>query len=246
MHSRSHSESTPWRQVAGWYGIAILLVCTLVLPQLLQLLAGMGVLPLSWASGPGMILLGSLLPGVLLLWCAVHGAPSEQPRGMWLRLGLAGFRWRHLGTGLKWFPVVYIGNAVIQAVWQLCCDRLGISYDVPPTLQVAGMSEWHFLALAASAVLLAPWIEEILLREWLFGSLLPAVGFWWAALAASAFFAVLHMTLLQFPCLLFLGLFLQLLYWHTGSLWPCIWVHMLNNLTSIVLLQVFRLAGVEF
>ena len=68
--------------------------------------------------------------------------------------------------------------------------------------------------------------------------------FWGAALATSMFFAILHMILRQFPCLVFLGLALQLLYWHTGSLWTCVWVHMLNNLSSVLLLAVLKAAGI--
>jgi len=62
-------------------------------------------------------------------------------------------------------------NKAKIVVWNLLCSSLGVEFEQPPTLQVAATSNAHFLVLAFCAVLVAPLVEDILLCEWLFGTL---------------------------------------------------------------------------
>lgn len=85
-------------------------------------------------------------------------------------------------------------------------------------------------------VIAAPISEEICFRGMLFGGLrerLPRVA---AALLAGLVFGGLHALtgVTAVPPLIFFGFVLALLYERTGSLWPCIFLHMLNNSVALL------------
>lgn len=79
---------------------------------------------------------------------------------------------------------------------------------------------------------LAPFIEEILMRGFLLGGLSANYGKG-AALFISAFlFALLHFNMVQTLSAFVCGLVLGLLYLHTGSVFCCMLAHMGYNLIS--------------
>jgi len=85
-------------------------------------------------------------------------------------------------------------------------------------------------------VIAAPISEEVCFRGMLFGGLrerLPRLG---AALLAALIFGGLHALtgVTAVPPLIFFGFVLALLYERTGSIWPCILLHMLNNSVALL------------
>jgi len=98
---------------------------------------------------------------------------------------------------------------------------------------------WAVVLLVAVPAL----CEETLFRGILFRgfarSLKPAA----ALLLTAALFAVLHWTLVQMALMFWLGLYLGVLVWLTGSVWAGILAHAVNNLAVIVSSHLF---GPEF
>lgn len=80
--------------------------------------------------------------------------------------------------------------------------------------------------------ILAPVIEEILMRGFLLGGLSVSYGKSSALLVSSALFALLHFSLAQIVPAFVSGIILGLLYLNTGSLFSCILAHMGYNLIS--------------
>jgi membrane protease YdiL (CAAX protease family) len=85
-------------------------------------------------------------------------------------------------------------------------------------------------------VIAAPISEEVCFRGMLYGGLrerLPPLG---AALIAGLIFGGLHALtgVTAVPPLIFFGFVLALLYEKTGSIWPCILLHMLNNSVALL------------
>jgi uncharacterized protein len=90
--------------------------------------------------------------------------------------------------------------------------------------------------LVASALLtcvLAPICEEFLFRGYIFGALRNWRGLWPAALITGLLFGGVHAVggapAADLPPLAVLGFLLCLVYQRTGSLYPCIALHALNN-----------------
>ena len=89
-------------------------------------------------------------------------------------------------------------------------------------------------------VIVAPIAEETFFRGFLFGGLRSAMRFIWAALISAAIFGAFHYTgpgsLAVLPQLGALGLTQAWLYERSGSIYPTIAVHMLNNAIAFTLL----------
>ena len=96
-------------------------------------------------------------------------------------------------------------------------------------------SRRHQVGMALVASLLAPFAEEVAFRGYLLSALrthLPPLA---AIAASSVLFAGIHLDPVRFPAVLFLGLFLGWLAWRSGSIWPAVAAHAVNNgLGSIV------------
>ena len=85
-------------------------------------------------------------------------------------------------------------------------------------------------------VIAAPISEEVCFRGFLFGGLRERLPRLAAALISGLVFGGLHATtgISAVPPLIFFGFILALLYEKTGSIWPGILLHMLNNSVALL------------
>lgn len=80
--------------------------------------------------------------------------------------------------------------------------------------------------------ILAPIIEEILMRGFLLDGFAKSYGTQIALIASSLLFALLHFNMVQTLSAFICGMVLGVLYLHTGSVFCCILAHMGYNLIS--------------
>jgi uncharacterized protein len=92
---------------------------------------------------------------------------------------------------------------------------------------------WIQVLLIAIA---APIGEEVCFRGMLFGGLRERLPMWAAGLISAALFGLLHVTtgISVVPPLIGFGFLLALVYERTGSVVPCILLHMLNNSVALL------------
>jgi hypothetical protein len=96
-------------------------------------------------------------------------------------------------------------------------------------------SRRHQVGMALVASMLAPFAEEVAFRGYLLSALRTHLPPRAAIAASSVLFASIHLDPVRFPAVLFLGLFLGWLAWRSGSIWPAVAAHAVNNgLGSIV------------
>lgn len=149
--------------------------------------------------------------------------------GYWLRMGVGG--------GI-------VGLVAIDVVGMLL-SQVGLQ---PNQLEqyafVRSASPLEFGLLLISAAVLAPFVEELFFRGFLFGLYRRRQPLWVAYGVSSLLFTVLHfdprhMTVPQMAGLsvgiCMLALMLTWLYQHTGSLYPGMLAHALNNATGLIL-----------
>jgi uncharacterized protein len=82
---------------------------------------------------------------------------------------------------------------------------------------------------ALVVIMVAPVAEELLFRGFLFRVLRVRMSFWPAAVIDGVLFGLVHGSFVILPVLAFLGIALCWVYERTGSLFPCIAIHVLNN-----------------
>lgn len=93
------------------------------------------------------------------------------------------------------------------------------------------------------AAVFGPVAEEIFFRGFAYPAIRKKVGAIWGMIIVSAVFAFLHAHIVGFLPIMVLGLLLVYLYEKTGSIVPCIAVHITHNLGMVFMVFLMRYIG---
>jgi membrane protease YdiL (CAAX protease family) len=175
--------------------------------------------------GTALSILGSYVVLAVAAWIAA--SRSGPPR---LVLGLVRTRlWRAVGlVVVAW--VVAIGAALILEPIFHGAESQGLQPDAFPGGAAASIG----LGVTIVAIcVVGPFAEELYFRGLIYGAIRPR-GAVWATIGAALIFSAAHLTPRAIPVLFVLGAVLALLYEKTGSIWPAVAFHMLNNSLAMV------------
>ncbi len=139
-----------------------------------------------------------------------------------------------------WFTPVWIviGSLIMMYVYFALLSALGVE---PNTDLPEGVfdSAAPFLVLFFLSVLVAPPVEEVFFRGFIFGGLRERWGPVLAAVASGALFGLAHIgnpgTIYLLPPIAAVGFVFALGYIYTGSIIPGIVAHFLFNLLQVIL-----------
>lgn len=115
-----------------------------------------------------------------------------------------------------------------------------VSYIFPDAYEMhienmMGLTGQGGLLMIISVGLAAPFIEEIIFRGLIFNELFKKIPIAMIIFLQALFFGLYHMNIVQGIYTFILALFMGVsLYW-TGSIWAPIIIHVVNNLSSVVL-----------
>jgi membrane protease YdiL (CAAX protease family) len=166
--------------------------------------------------------------------------------------------WRDLG--LKPLPLDYVlrmglaaglvGLVVIDIIGTLL-SQIGLrSNQLEEFRFVRDEGPVAFAILLFAAAVIAPFVEELFFRGFLFGVYRRRQPLWLAYLVSSVLFTILHLqpTRMSVPQMaglsvgiFLLALMLAWLYQHTDSLYPGMVAHAVNNATGLILFYAFGL-----
>jgi membrane protease YdiL (CAAX protease family) len=160
--------------------------------------------------------------GAALLFAGIAGRPLPEQFGL---------RPTRLWSAVGWMAVAFVSFYVITATWVAI---LGVDADDSKLPDELGVDDSTFamLAVAFLVAVVAPIAEEFFFRGFFFTALRSWKGLWPAAILTGLVFGGIHVGSAEAAFLLPLGFFgfaLCLLYHRTGSLYPCIALHCLNN-----------------
>jgi membrane protease YdiL (CAAX protease family) len=140
-----------------------------------------------------------------------------------------GLRPTSLRRAILWMGVAYLTLLILGGAWL----RL---FDLPardPSIDELTVGPAAVAATAMVVCVFAPIAEEVLFRGYIFTALRGWAGVAGAAVIDGILFGAIHVDPERPAAFLVpLGLFgalLCLLYWRTGSLYPCIALHAINN-----------------
>ena len=217
VREEAQERPIPWSAPESWIGVVLLVLLNV---GLLLFVRDAGA-QLAQSAVIVFAELAYLLPVVIILaW----------KRASWAHLGFGKFNLSTMGIGCG---MLVVGYSII-IVHNLILDRLGIApqgreiYDVLSTLD---SPLWFFLA----AVIVAPIVEEIFFRGFLFQGFRKRYGWMPAVLLSSLIFAAAHLDPASLIPTFILGVILAYMYHHSNSLWPGILLHFLINGTSSLL-----------
>jgi hypothetical protein len=145
----------------------------------------------------------------------------------WADLGLRSFHSKMLGLGCGLMLLSLLFNLIYAAF--LAMFELQIQPDI--TLMF-NQTRYPLLMLLGGAIV-APVVEEIFFRGFIFAGLREKFGWKKAALASAGLFALAHVLPTSILPILVLGLIFAFLYQISGSIWPAILMHMLTNTAAL-------------
>lgn len=184
-------------------------------------------------DGLGFAVAGTAAGGLLAVGCAMLRAGGEA-------LGL-----RRSGGARAWavVPVAAAAFLGLSAGWGLALEATGEGGGEQQLLTL--ISERWPSAEAAFVVLygllLAPVFEEVIFRGFLLPPAVARLGRAGGVVVTSGLFGLMHLTDPQaVPPLVVLGTMLALLRLRSGSLWPAIGLHVLNNVAAVGLMFLAR------
>ena len=147
---------------------------------------------------------------------------ADLGRPTWATFGFRRFR----PSAIGWVLLAFVVYLVLAAIYTQLVNPP--AEDLPEQL---GADESVLLAVLTGVfvVVLAPFVEEFFFRGFLYQGLRNSWGVPFAVLGSAVIFSAIHLDLAQLAPLAILGVALALLREKTGSLWPCIMLHALNN-----------------
>ena len=182
-----------------------------------------------------------LLAGVVL-YAALLGAVY------WLVIRPGHSSWRAMGlspadatrTAAYW-PLATLGLFAIATATEWALQQLGVRQTQLDSLQwLRQVPLWQYLLVAVMAAVVAPVVEEIYFRGWVFRALRERYGAPPAYLGSSLLFALVHLNVQALVPILAIALFLAYVYQRTGSIVPGIIAHAFNNALAFAVLYFGR------
>ncbi len=152
------------------------------------------------------------------------------------RIGLTTRDWvRNVRTGLIGYAAVV--PPLLAVLFVMAVIAQSLSYEPPPQpvveMYIRESAPKALIFFTVFVAVLGPVMEELFFRGFAYKAIRTRFGVSIAMTATAFLFALLHMSVLAFVPIFFLGLFLSYLYEKTGSLVPCMAAHMTHNLIMI-------------
>jgi hypothetical protein len=213
----------PWTApVALVSALVIATVGGLIVAIVANLTAGV---ELDGDTPPGVLLGGTIIQDIGFVGAAIVFARMTGP--VWA--AQFGLRRTSFWSSVLWIFVLYVAFALFTGIW----SQLVEIEDDDVLEQFGADDSAVLLALTGLVVCVAaPLVEEFLFRGYMFTALRNWRGLWPAAIINGILFGGIHLASSPVgaivPLMVF-GFGLCLLYARTGSLYPCIAVHAINN-----------------
>jgi len=180
------------------------------------------------------LLLSAIIEGAFLIapfYFAHHPfRSSTYPwRRTWAALGFKKFK---IGSSLAWVILLFMLVIVVNLLYQYAITsfHLKLLPNDQRILEQGKLAPITTYATLLASVLFAPFCEEVFFRGFTFMGLLRGMSLPVSIILSALIFAVAHGDPGSFLVLFVIGLALAFLRWRTRSIWPCIGLHLLNNL----------------
>jgi membrane protease YdiL (CAAX protease family) len=193
--------------------------------------------------GPYEMAVFQLLSSVILYGTAFYAVYRHTVRKYdvpWSRLYLRAAGWRTYAVMAALYLPMAIGLGIVILIEQAW---LGHPINNPQQTYFDDISRLPLNAVLMflSVAVLAPVVEEIVFRGFLYGLLRAHLPIWAAATISAALFAAAHGIPILFPALFYLGLVLALVVERTRSLYCSMILHGLQN--TVVVLGYFLITA---
>ncbi|MGI6145620.1 MAG: CPBP family intramembrane metalloprotease [Clostridia bacterium] len=229
-------QTPPWSVVEALLVFAIVLSTKLFIPFSLRTWFN----SLSQIISPNNLYLGQLFLNSLLLavffFLLIGLIIKLKYRLGWSEVGLRTGRGKNwLFTGVIQGILLFLAMTVILTIISMFYSFEVEQQEIVDVFNTAKTRWEQFLCLFIAAVA-APLSEELYFRGFLYPAIGKITGKLPAVIITSIFFSMLHFDLIRFIPIVIAGIWLNMLYIKTGSLYTSIMAHSVWNTIMILLL----------
>jgi len=154
-----------------------------------------------------------------------------------------GFRSFNLKRALIPVAMVLIAGVSINLLYEWVLTSFGgdtasgvdLTYTLLQEFTQTGLG---LAGMTLIAVVVAPIAEETFLRGFIFSGIGRRFGYGWGAVISALIFSVAHLQPGALLPIFLLGLLLAWVYVRTGSIWPCIFIHLAYNSIGILFMVI--------
>jgi membrane protease YdiL (CAAX protease family) len=214
QNEQDHPLPVPWKTRDVWLGVAFLILWWAIV-MLASFLLWLFELEVNLGVFVGLAELLLLVP---VWWLAVR-----KYRVGWDALGLRGFEGKMVGLGCGLMVLSFVFNFMYNIF--LALFDLSTQVDLAPVFAELSSPWWLLLA----GIIVAPVVEEVFFRGFVFAGLRRRYDWQKAALISSLLFALIHLQPTAIPPIFILGYIFAYLYERSGSIGPAILMHISTN-----------------
>jgi hypothetical protein len=204
--------SVPWTVHDTWWGLGLFVM--LIMGIVATIIFSRSV---SFIQNTGLII-------IELLYLVPVAVILARRRAPWKMLGFRPFDTQTLGIGCG----LLVGAYMIIILHNVILSLAGFITQGESIFQFLGRLE-NPLVFVFAGIVLAPIVEEIFFRGFLFNGFRQRLGWNKAALLSSLFFSLAHMEPVALIPTFILGYLLAYLFHRSNSLWPGVVLHCLVN-----------------
>jgi hypothetical protein len=204
----------PWTTRDVWWGVGFLAVWVAVFVSL-SLLGKIAELDINPGIFVGLAELVLLIP---VWWLALRKYGVG-----WDALGVRGFSTSVLALGCGLMIFSFLFNLVLGSFLALFDLRMQV--DLVAVFAELSSPWW----LLVAGIVVAPVVEEIFFRGFVFAGLAKQYGWRPGAVGSSILFALIHFQPLAILPIFVLGLIFAYLYYRSRSIWPAVLMHVATN-----------------
>jgi membrane protease YdiL (CAAX protease family) len=173
------------------------------------------------------------LAAVLVVWLVLRRLYHAGLKS----IGLSKFDIGLLGWSVLAFPLYMVMSMVLSGIFAAI---FSINLQQQQNIGYTNSNGFELALIFVALVGLAPFVEEVLFRGFLFAAFRRTFGLWLGAIGVSLLFAVAHGQANVGIDVFVLSMFLCYLREKTDSLWPSIAMHALKNLVAFTLLFIIK------
>jgi membrane protease YdiL (CAAX protease family) len=217
-NSEQAPASVPWSVRDVVFGLGFLVVWWLVFGF------SVGILQLAQINiDPGVLVgLAEMLLLLPVWWFAIRKYHVG-----WDTVGLRDFRTQALGVGCG----LMIASSLFNVVYSAIISQFGLESNQNLAPLLAGLDTPVWLLI--SGVVVAPVVEEIFFRGFVYAGLRQRFDWKTAAVLSAFLFALVHLQPAMIPPIFILGLIFAYLYHRSQSIWPAIIMHVSTNALAL-------------
>jgi membrane protease YdiL (CAAX protease family) len=133
------------------------------------------------------------------------------------------------------YSVYFLLSLVLLVIAQLIIPNFNIDQKQEVGFEQLGL-QFEYIVAFIALVVLAPIVEEIIFRGFLFSEVRKNLNFWWTTLIVSLLFGLVHLQLNVGVDVFALSLVLCFVREKTGAVWVSIGIHMFKNMLAFAIL----------